>query len=86
MALVIPPLQTIQIQMEKICSEWNISCLNISNILSPDEIPVKIDELSPKVILASIEDLDKEDVQAALQMVNMAYVAIDECQVGAFYN
>ena len=86
MALVIPPLQTIQIQMEKICSEWNISCLNISNILSPDEIPVKIDELSPKVILASIEDLDKEDVQAALQMVNIAYVAIDECQVGAFYN
>ena len=30
------------------------------------------------------EDLDKEDIQAALQMVNIAYVAIDECQVGAF--
>ena len=70
--------------MEKICSEWNISCLNISNILNTDDIPVKIDELGPKVILASIEDLDKEDVQSMLQMIDITYIAIDECQVGAF--
>ena len=82
MALVIAPLQTIQIQMEKICFDWEIPVLNISNIQNPDDIPEKLEELNPKVILASIEDLDREEVQAKLQLVNISYVAIDECQVG----
>ena len=39
-------------------------------------------ELKPKVLLSSIEDMNKEDVQAKLHMLDIAYVAIDECQVG----
>ena len=68
--------------MEKICFDWEIPVLNISNIQNPDDIPEKLEELNPKVILASIEDLDREEVQAKLQLVNISYVAIDECQVG----
>ena len=85
MALVIPPLQTIQIQMEKICSDWEIPFLNISNIPNPEDIPEKLEELSPKILLASIEDLGREEVQAKLQLVNISYVAIDECQVGFLF-
>ena len=82
MAIVIPPLQTIQIQMENICSAWNIPFLNLSDVSNPDDIPDKLTELKPKILLSSIEDMNKEDVQAKLLMLDIAYVAIDECQVG----
>ena len=80
MALVIPPLQTIQIQMEKICSAWKIPFFNISNV-NPEDIPNKLNELNPKILLSSIEDINREEVQAELHMLKIMYVAIDECQV-----
>ena len=80
-AIVIPPLQTIQIQMEKICQSWQIPFLNLSDIARPEEIPEKMEELNPKIILCSIEDISNEQIQSKLQLLDVSYVAIDECQV-----
>ena len=66
--------------MSKVCSDWKIPCLNISDI-RPDELPLKLEEIKPKIILCSIEDLNNEDIQDKLQLLNIAYVSIDECQV-----
>ena len=82
MALVIPPLQTIQVQMEAVCTAWNIPCLNISSVASPQDIPEKIEQMKPKILLAAIEDIDREEVQDQLHLLDISYVAIDECQVG----
>ena len=80
-ALVIPPLQTIQIQMETICADWGIPFVNISGITNPEDIPEILNQSNPKVILSSIEDISREDIQTHLQLLQIAYVAIDECQV-----
>ena len=82
MALVIPPLQTIQVQMEAVCTAWNIPCLNISSVAKPQDIPEKIEQMKPKILLAAIEDIDREEVQDQLHLLDISYVAIDECQVG----
>ena len=79
--MVIPPLQTIQIQMENICLDKNIPYINLSAITDPTTIRLKIEEVKPKVILSSIEDIGKEEVQNELHKVKISYVAIDECQV-----
>ena len=80
-ALVIPPLQTIQIQMETICTNWGIPFVNISGITNPEDIPEILNQSNPKVILSSIEDISREEIQTHLQLLKIAYVAIDECQV-----
>ena len=82
MALAIPPLQTIQIQMEEVCTAWKIPFLNISGITNPEDIPEKNNQLKPKVLLASIEDVYREEIQDQLHMLDIVYVAVDECQVG----
>ena len=78
---MIPPLTTIQMQMATICSTWNIPFLNLSDVAHPEEIPTKLTLLDPKIILASIEDISNEAIQSKLHMLDIAYVAIDECQV-----
>ena len=83
MALVIPPLQTIQIQMETVCTAWKIPFINISSLASPADIPEKVEQLKPKILLASIEDIYREEVQDNMHMLDVSYVAIDECQVVA---
>ena len=80
-ALVIPPLQTIQLQMVNICSEWHIPFLNLSECSNPEEIVTKIAATRPKIILCSIEDISRVEVQSSLQLVPIKYIAIDECQV-----
>ena len=80
-AIVIPPLLTIQVQMSTVCSTWNIPYLDLSDVSNPEDIPRKLLELDPKIIIASIEDINKEEIQAKLQKVDVRYVAIDECQV-----
>ena len=67
--------------MSQICTNWKIPYLNISEISNLEELPFKIEEIKPKVLLASIEDINREDVQDKLQLLNIAYVSIDECQV-----
>ena len=79
-ALVIPPLQTIQQQMEQTCMDWQIPCINLSKI-NPKDIKAKIEVTQPKVILTSIEDIVKPEVQSELQLLSISYVAVDECQV-----
>ena len=68
-------------QMANICEEWGIPYLNLSDITSPAEICVKLQEIEPKIILCSIEAISDQAIQTELQSVNVAYVAIDECQV-----
>ena len=80
-AIIIPPLQTIQMQMSLVCKKWGISHLNLADMKNLDEISNKIDELNPKIILCSIEDVSDEATQRRLQKLDVAYVAVDECQV-----
>ena len=40
-----------------------------------------LSQLNPKIILSSIEDISQEEVQSQLQLLDITYVAIDECQV-----
>ena len=80
-AIVIPPLQTIQMQMATTCENWDIPYLNLSDIQNPAEIGHKIAELEPKIILSSIEDISNDAIQSQLQTLTVSYIAIDECQV-----
>ena len=79
--MVIPPLQTIQMQMAGICEGWGIPYLNLSDITSPAEISVKLAEIDPKIILCSIEAISDHAIQTELQSLDVSYIAIDECQV-----
>jgi len=80
-AIVIPPLQTIQVQMINICKEWKIPYLNISELSTKEDVQSKLEAVKPKVIICSIEDINKEEIQASLQLQKISYIAIDECQV-----
>ena len=80
-AIIIPPLQTIQLQMSLVCKKWGIPYINLADARNPDEITKMIEELNPKVILCSIEDVSDEAIQRRLQRLDVAYVAVDECQV-----
>jgi hypothetical protein len=80
-AIIIPPLQTIQMQMSLVCQEWGIPYINLADIKNPDEISQKIEELEPKIILCSIEDISEESIQKNLQKLDVGYLAVDESQV-----
>ena len=81
LAIVIPPLQTIQMQMASICEGWGIPYLNLSDITSPSEICLQLAEIDPKIILCSIEAISDHVIQTELQSLDVSYIAIDECQV-----
>ena len=68
-AIVIPPLQTIQMQMATICQSWEIPYLNISDITNPAEIAAKLEETDPKIILCSIEDISDPRIQSHLTKI-----------------
>ena len=68
-------------QMATICENWEIPYLNISDITSPAEISSKLEETEPKIILASIEDVSDPAIQGQLQLLQVSYIALDECQV-----
>ena len=85
MSLVIPPLQTIQAQMAEVCRNWGIPFINLSEIKDPEKIGHEIKKIKPKVILASIEDITQEEIQTELQLLDISYVTVDECQVSMFY-
>ena len=80
---MIPPLITIQVQMEEICKSWDIPYLNLSGI-PPQEIEARINTGDPKILLASIEDISNPAIQSQLQSVDVSYVALDEAQVRSF--
>ena len=80
-ALIIPPLVTIQMQMALVCENWKIPYINLADIRKPDDITQQIEEVQPKIILCSIENISDEAIQRKLQRLNVAYVAVDECQV-----
>ena len=82
-AIIIPPLQTIQMQMASTCEEWNIPYLNLAEVRSPSEIPEKLSELAPKVNLCSIEAISDPAIQSQLQSLEVGYIAVDESQVCA---
>ena len=67
--------------MSKICDSWQIPHINLSEIHDPQAISLKLEEVNPKIILCAIEDLNREDIQDVIQLLRVAYVAIDECQV-----
>ena len=79
-ALVIPPLQTIEQQMIRICGEWGIECLNLSAV-PQDEIGEQITTLKPKILISSIEKISDPGVQKQLLNIKCSYIAIDEAQV-----
>ena len=80
-AIVISPLLTIQMQMKNVCEGCQIPYLDLSSIAGPSEIAAKLEELDPKIILCSIEDISDNSIQAQLQYLDVSYIAVDECQV-----
>ena len=80
-AIVIPPLQTIQLQMAAICDTWRIPYVDLSNIHTSEQISSVLEELQPKVILCSIESISNPAIQDQINNLDVAYIAIDECQV-----
>ena len=67
--------------MASICEEWNIPYLNLGDVRSPSEIPERLSELAPKVILCSIEAISDPAIQSHLQSLEVGYIAVDESQV-----
>ena len=80
-AIIIPPLQTIQLQMSALCDAWRIPYIDLSSIHSIDQISSAIVEIQPKIILCSIESISNPAIQAQINSLEVAYIAIDECQV-----
>ena len=78
--IVIPPLISIEHQMESICREWNIPCCNASNI-GVTEILSSIKANRAKLLIASIELISDVTVQKAIQNLKVNYISVDECQV-----
>ena len=68
-------------QMAQVCTAWKIPFLNLSDAKDPDDIPKMLEELNPRIILSSIEDISSAAIQSKLQLLDVQYVAIDECQV-----
>ena len=64
---------------------WGIPLINLSEIKDPEKIGHEIKKIKPKVILASIEDITQEEIQTELQLLDISYVAVDECQVSMFH-
>ena len=81
---MIPPLQTIEDQMTKVCSEWNISCMNISKCPTED-IGFMLSSTKPRIIIASIEKVNDYSVQKQLVDLKLCYIAVDEAQVTIFF-
>ena len=67
--------------MATTCQEWGIPYLNLSEVQDPAEIPEKLAQINPRVILSSIESISDPNVQRFLQSLEVAYIAVDECQV-----
>ena len=80
---MIPPLLSIEHQMESICEEWKIPYCNISTI-EPKEIMPSLKTNDVKILLASIECISDVTVQKAIQDLKVNYIAVDECQVTSF--
>ena len=70
--------------MINVCKEWHIPYLNLSDIPNPENIAAELSSVKPKILLCSIEDISKAEVQNSLQMVDIQYIAIDECQVSGY--
>ena len=79
-ALVIPPLISIEAQLENQCKAWNIPFLNISSVEISDIGP-SIVSSGAKIILASIERISDVHVQKAVRSMRVNYISVDECQV-----
>ena len=77
---MIPPLQTIEIQMSKVCEEWGIACLNIS-VCDVSKIRERIKSECPRIILSSVEKISDPEVQKQLMEFKLSYIAVDEAQV-----
>ena len=67
--------------MASICEEWDIPYLNLSEVRNHGDITTKLQELEPKVIIASIEDMANSSIQSQIQTLKISYIALDECQV-----
>ena len=83
-ALVIPPLITIEKQMVDVCKSWKISFLDLSAFSNPEDIDAMIQCTDPKIIIASVEKISDSKVQKALLNLKLDYVAIDEAQVNVY--
>ena len=68
--------------MASTCEQWQIPYLNLAEVHSPSDIPRKLSEVSPKIVLCSIEAISDPAVQSQLQSINVEYIAVDESQVG----
>ena len=79
-ALVIPPLQTIDIQMCAVCEEWGIKYLNLGSI-AVNSIADQIAAEKPFILISSIEKINNHEVQKQLFNLKLDYIAVDEAQV-----
>ena len=78
--MIIPPLLTIEFQIEAVCRQWNIPCLNLSSVGTAD-IMSTLKSSNVKMVIASIECISDIAVQKAIRELKVNYVSIDECQV-----
>jgi len=79
-ALVIPPLLTIQYQLEDQCKKIGVPYLNLSTVKKTN-IRSEIAATGAKIVIASIENIADVEVQKQLACCKFRYIAIDEAQV-----
>ena len=73
LALVIPPLISIEAQLEDQCKAWNIPFLNLSSV-SIEDIKSKFVSSGARIVIASIEKISDVLVQKAIRDVNVNYI------------
>ena len=78
--IIIPPLLTIEFQIEAVCRKWDIPYLNLSSVETTD-IMSTLRSNDTKIVIASIECISDINVQKAIRDLKVNYVSIDECQV-----
>ena len=83
--MVIPPLQTIESQMCKICEDWGITYINVS-VVDVNTIRDRLINENPRIIVASVEKISDPCVQCQLRDLKLNYIAVDEAQVFKLVN
>ena len=78
--MVIPPTVMIQQQMQRQMIFWGTSFLDLSQV-KVENLASTIQKERPSILLSSIERIKDEEVQRALLIICINYVAIDEAQV-----
>ena len=80
MGLIILPLVSLEVQVERRIEDIGMRFLNVKRVL-PNELATSIETQKPHMLVANSESLVSPIVQRVLGRFPLTFIAVDECQV-----